>query len=298
MINYLHHIEIDKKKWDDCIENAAQQLPYALSWYLDIACESWDALVLNDYEAVMPLPFKKKLGLHFIYQPFFTQQLGIFGNCIAGEFTQKIPAHFRHIHTNLNFLNELLSSENWKINSEKNLVLKSTERISEANFSEHCRRNIKKSQRFGLRIATCKAKDLTDIFQTVKGKNISHLKPKNYKTLLHLISEMQKRGMADITGVYSNENELLGGAVFIRYKNRRIFYFSALSEKGKEKCAMYFLISEKILNENDADIIWDFEGSNDEGLARFYKGFGAKEENYYSLIRNTLPFPLHLLKNK
>ena len=31
--------------------------------YLDIICENWDALILNDYEAVMPLPSYKKVWI-------------------------------------------------------------------------------------------------------------------------------------------------------------------------------------------------------------------------------------------
>ena len=62
MIKHLLRNQIDSDKWDACITNAPQKLPYGFSWYLDIACENWSALVLNNYAAVMPLPYKKKVG--------------------------------------------------------------------------------------------------------------------------------------------------------------------------------------------------------------------------------------------
>jgi len=40
--------------------------------------ENWDALVEDDYTAVMPLPWKKKYSFRYVYQPLNCQQLGIF----------------------------------------------------------------------------------------------------------------------------------------------------------------------------------------------------------------------------
>jgi hypothetical protein len=41
---------------------------------------------------------------------------------------------------------------------------------------------------------------------------------------------------------------------------------------------------------------FDFAGSNDPGLARFYEGFGAERTTYFRLRRNTLPRWLRTLK--
>jgi hypothetical protein len=40
----------------------------------------------------------------------------------------------------------------------------------------------------------------------------------------------------------------------------------------------------------------DFEGSNIPGIARFYKGFGALPQTYYSLHQNRLPKLLQIFK--
>ena len=52
MIKFVLHKDVDTDKWDECIKKSVNALPYAFSWYLDIVAEYWDALVLNDYEAV------------------------------------------------------------------------------------------------------------------------------------------------------------------------------------------------------------------------------------------------------
>ena len=77
-IKYLKHNQIDKQKWDSAIENAENGLVYALSWYLDIVSPNWDALVVGDYEQVMPVTHKRKYGIKYLIQPPFCQQLGFF----------------------------------------------------------------------------------------------------------------------------------------------------------------------------------------------------------------------------
>jgi hypothetical protein len=79
IIQHLTHAEIDKVKWDACIDKAGNGLIYGHSVYLNKMCNGqWDALVMGNYETVMPLTRRKKWGIYYLYQPAFTQQLGIF----------------------------------------------------------------------------------------------------------------------------------------------------------------------------------------------------------------------------
>jgi hypothetical protein len=63
LITYLKHTEIDKYKWDACITRASNSLVYAYSWFLDVVSPNWDALILDDYTAVMPITHRKKYFL-------------------------------------------------------------------------------------------------------------------------------------------------------------------------------------------------------------------------------------------
>ena len=78
MIRYLRHNEIDREKWDACIAASENGLVYAYSWYLDVVHPEWEALVMDDYAAVMPLTGGRKFGVEYLFQPFFVQQLGAF----------------------------------------------------------------------------------------------------------------------------------------------------------------------------------------------------------------------------
>ena len=107
-IHYLKYKDINKSKWDASIFNARLNLPYAYSWYLDVVCTKWDALVSTDYTTVFPLPYNNKLlGKAQLYQPVFTQQLGIYSNQevtqeISAEFLKAIPDTFQYMDIMLN----------------------------------------------------------------------------------------------------------------------------------------------------------------------------------------------------
>ena len=125
-IKYTTYKNIDKAKWDNCILNATNHLIYAEAWYLDIVCpENWNALILNDYEAVMPLPLKSKMGLTYVQQPIWTQQLGIFSTLkiteqLTTSFLQAIPKKMAMVSLNLNDYN---ITENHGLVAKTNLIL-------------------------------------------------------------------------------------------------------------------------------------------------------------------------------
>ena len=66
--------------------------------------------------------------------------------------------------------------------------------------------------------------------------------------------------------------------------------------KGKEVGAMPYLIDSLIKREADKHKYIDFEGSSVEGIARFYKSFGAENMPYYQLKNNKLPWMLKWTK--
>src|SRR5258708_22965055 len=110
-IRYLPHNEIDKAKWDKCMDEADNGLIYGYSFYLDQMAKHWDALVANDYETIMPLTWNKKSGIHYLYQPAFTAYLGVFGKnlmeTLTGNFIQAIPKKLKLIEISLNHGNIL-----------------------------------------------------------------------------------------------------------------------------------------------------------------------------------------------
>jgi hypothetical protein len=302
LIRYFSNNEIDKLKWDECISNSSPSLPYAFSWYLDIVSPGWGGLISDYYEAVMPLPFKKKWFITYAYKPFFVQQLGVFSRdiitpAIIDSFIQKIPERFRFIHTTLN---------------ESNTINKSLTRVKCINhiiaidkdyqdiykgYNRNCRRNIKKALNGGLSI------DLPDIQQFVKfisehlGQKISTFGKEQSNLLEKIVAASIRNKTGELTGVFTRQHELCAAGFFIQTQDRHVFSVCASSEKGKQYYAMYLMVDDQIKKSAGFKKWFDFSGSNMKGIAYFNQSFGARGVAYPILHLNRLPFPLRLLKD-
>ena len=86
-------------------------------------------------------------------------------------------------------------------------------------------------------------------------------------------------------GVYSAENNLIAGLCLLRSCNTLTNLLPVSNSEGKTSSAMFLLINFLINKECEIFKKFDFEGSKIEGVARFYKGFGAKNHPYYILKR-------------
>lgn len=297
MIKYLTNSEINKDKWDDCIKKAVNGIVYANSWYLDIVADGWSALVENDYERVFPLIYGKKWGIHYLYQPVFSQQLGVFSQSIlteevVGNFLKAIPPQFKFAEINLNSYNKLphgkYKSYEW-INHELDLINAYDKTFN--GFSTNLKRKIKKAEKLDLAVlSNIKPEEIIRIFQENKGRDIKNLEEADYQKLRRLAYMGIYKGLVHNYGVYSPQNELCAGAIFIRSKHKIIFLFSGLTAEGRELNAMALLISSFIKDHSQHHITLDFEGSNDPQLARFYKSFGSITSTYPHLEINNLPF--------
>ncbi len=307
MIRYLKRKNIDNDKWNNCISRSLNGNLYGYSWFLDIVAGEWDALVEEDYERVFPLVHRKKFGISYIYQPFFTQQLGLYFTTkldpeVLSTFIRSIPSKFKRVAINLNTLNKA-GGKSFKlvpqINHELDLA-NSYEKIRKG-YSENLVRNLKKHEKAGLSILkNIKPEDIIELFRKNRGREFRHLKETDYLRLKRIAYACMHKGMADIQGVYDLNNRLCAGAFFIRSNDKAIFLFSGLSDEGRKTGAMPFLIDSYIRGLSGQHLTFDFDGSNDPDLARFYKSFGSRECTYQRLEINRMPgflnFALYLYK--
>ncbi|MGE4288490.1 MAG: hypothetical protein AB7E36_07365 [Salinivirgaceae bacterium] len=289
-IKYLKHKAIDKTRWDACIENAPNGLVYGMSWYLDIVCPGWDALVSDDYEAVMPLPWKQKLGIKYVYHPLFAQQLGVFYQREADDQTYKflehIPFNFMKYDTSLNFLNHV---KQLSLNIRSNYILPLNKPYNELlkTCNENTRRNIKKAVK--LNPLNTDMVELSDFIALKRKTLAAPLKKSEIERLSTLITYLVRNKHAKIIGVYSDKKQLLAAVCLVHYKNRLIYLFAASSEQGKKQRSMFAVINYIMQEHASSENLIDFEGSTIDGVARFFKGFGAVTENYYRYKKSRIP---------
>ena len=267
-IAYLRRSQIDIEKWDSCIEQSDSLLVYAQSWYLDIVSPQWSGLVGDNYLAVMPLPTKTKYGIPYFYQPPFTQQLGLFdtskvhNDSIIDEFIRKIPLRPYRLHINGYHRPQRNGIE------QPNYTLYLGRKYDEifSRFDTNTLRNINKAHKSGVIVerydsASVENSDITDKFieTHLRGRMIFYF--------------------AYIDGVPI-------AALALLWSGKRMIYLCPISnEYGKQHSAMFLIVNQIIVDYQDTDTTLDFEGSRIEGIARFYRGFGAKLEPYFLIRR-------------
>ncbi|WP_299012223.1 hypothetical protein [uncultured Polaribacter sp.] len=284
MIEYIKRQDLDTIKYNKCVEKALQSKVYAFSWYLDIVADHWDVLVLEDYKAVMPIPWKKKYGIKYSTQPDFSQQLGVFSpEKIAKadilEFLNKIPKSFLKVTLNLNVkdtsLKQLTILKNHIIVLDKSyLEIKKT-------FSKGRKHAIKVAEKNQLEVLPITLDKLLEIYT----KNYDYKIAKNI--LKDLENYCLENSKSEVLGVFK-EGLLLGGGLFIKSNNSITYLFAAFSDKGRTFQASSFLISSILKKYEKTGIIFDFEGGNKPSIGKFYRSFGAKEELYSCFKRTFL----------
>src|SRR3954449_9121354 len=95
--NIIPSHEIDAAKWDKCIINSKANRIYARHMYLQHMADNWSGLIMNDYAAVMPIIWRRKWGIRYVYNAPFIQQLGLFGTYTANDLKQAIGTVTQYI---------------------------------------------------------------------------------------------------------------------------------------------------------------------------------------------------------
>jgi hypothetical protein len=293
-IHYQPQNNIDKKKWDHCIDTSSNGLVYAYSFYLDRMSKNWDALIIDDYNIVMPLTWNRKYSIHYLYQPFFCAQLGIFGNNINAEivssFLEHIPSKFKYWDFYLN-RNNFFTLNDFPFYERSNYVLplKESYEYLSGKYTQNHLRNIYKAIQQGNRLK--KGIPISDVIALAQeqSKSFSPITKKDYRNFLALFEMIKQEGMAETYGVSSKENQLLASCAWIFSHNRAYYILVGNHPAGRTSGASHLLIDQFIKEHAGEDLLLDFEGSNVRSLAFFYKSFGATLEKYPGITFNKLP---------
>ena len=295
-IQYLTRSEIASNKWDQCISRATNGRIYAYAVYLDTMSAHWDALVLNDYEAVMPLTWNSKYGIRYLYQPFLAAQLGVFGSDDVQAFIKAIPGHFRYADIYLNSANtNAVKGASVLLRDNYVLDLNHTYENLATAYRENIRRNIKKAKQAGCTVVKDfdveTVIDLASIQMHLHDKNVEE----NIGRFRRLYKLLKAENKANTYGI-SLQGVVIASCVFF-YSHQRAYYILVGNHpNGKTIGASHALIDAFIADHAGQDLLLDFEGSDIRNLAFFYSSFGATQEVYPALKINRLPFYLKWLK--
>ena len=297
-IKYFERKDIDAEKWNRCIDSATNGLIYAKTYYLDAIANNWSGVILNDYEAVMPLTFKRKYTITYVCMPPFIQQLGIFfKESLTSDLFDKMMAvahqKFRFGEYNFNHQNEnnILTPRNNYL-----LSLNQDYTFLKKNYKDDLKKNLTKAAKNKLKYSLSSNASLAISTFKLLYKNRLPITNSDYNKLEILSDDLFKKKEILVREVKNANNDLLSIALCLKDMKRIYFLLSATTLTGRKLKANHYLL-DKLINEFAShELQLDFEGSDIDGIAHFYKNFGSKNEPYYFHRWNALPWPLALLK--
>jgi len=297
--------EIDASRWDECIANSANRLIYASTAYLDAMTDlQWDGLVAGDYEAVMPLTWRRKWGITYLCQPAFTQQTGIFSpSSIAagtiGAFLRTAIQYYRFSEIYLNYGNPYPS-----LRTHENLVLPlhDTYPVLQSRYKKDLQRNLRLAHAAGLTYTTNLDLDTAiNAYRSQYADRHPAIRNADYNRFHKLCRSLRTAGTSDtpatlILRAAVKDTQLCATALLIRDASRLYLLQSTTPPAGRKLEANHYLIDQLVREFAGTGLTLDFEGSDLPGIAYFYANFGALSQPYFFHRHNRLPWPWRLLK--
>ncbi len=298
MITIVTHNNINRDKWEACIMSAPNGRIYARYDFLNHLCKNWDALIYNDYEAVMPLTANRKYFISYLFQPFFCASLGVFGKNIDEQllyiFLKTIPSKYKYWDIYLNCGNVYFLPE-FEFKIRHNYFLDLDKNYNELfnNFSKNHQRNIKKGS---AELTVKKSIPIESVVNVAKkqSKRYSNIKSHHFENFSNLFQFWLRYHKCETYGVF-DKDQLVSAAAFLFDEKRAYYLLVGNEETGRSKSASHTLINRFIEDHANTGITLDFSGSNITSIADFYKGFGGIEENYVALKCNKLSSLLSII---
>lgn len=276
MIRRVSFKDLDTEKYRACISRAAQGSFQAnLDFLLCLNGRNWDFIVYKDYEAVMPVYYKRKMGIRFVISPPYTNQMGIFSEKddfqLNRLFLDYLLSQYNVVYYPFNAGNHfgsLQKRKNFRLESGRYDKVRS-------NYSVHRRRNSRLKD------------DGTEFRPIEKFSCIASFFMRN---ALGLPTQQMKRHYKNALLRIEQQFRL---KIYGLFRNSVLVCAAILSD-FEDELALLHLISDKALStSNDASVLIDqilrlnieqksfnFFGSNIATVAEFYRRFGAQEETY------------------
>lgn len=290
-----HNNDIDISRWDACIISSSGTKVYAMSWYLNSISKDWYGFIMGDYEYVMPVFLGSKWGIKHILQPVFAQQHGVFPDAdkeIVNSFLNSLLKQQAYINISLNSKNEI-DTNIFDIRLKNNFILQLNKSYSELknNYSKHAKRYSKKSRK------DCNIKEvsISDFFAFVDKHCKLNFGSKNKSNLKNIIDNAKQQNSLKIYGAY-HEDILCSCGAYIIFDKRITYLYGVSSDLGYKKRGMFAILDFIIEKHSESAYTLDFDGSEKDSIARFFKGFGSVNEAYPVIKKNNVPILKYFIK--
>ncbi len=294
--------DIDPEKWDNCVAKNTNGLIYAQHHYLNHLSNNWSAIIIGDYEALLPLPWNSKWGIKYYEAIPFIQQLGLIGTIDASQISiilDLIVGFAKYGDLFFNFSNLALAKSVPSV-AKMNLVLdlKQDYGAIVQYYKKDLKNNLEKAQKFQpvYLVSHNIAKKLTE-YQHQYNNRFNWIDKRDFKHLAQVLAFYQSKDQCIIRELIDQTtNELLASAILLKDEKRLYLLINTITALGRTQSSNHFLIDRIIREFANTNFVLDFEGSEISGVQEFFKNFHPVSQPYFHFHHNQLSWPLKLLK--
>jgi len=295
MIKRVKYHEIDFEKYNNCIENSVQKKFYAERIFLDISTDkNWELLIYNDYEAVMPIPFVKKMGVKIVHNPKLCQQLGVFSNIDSVEINNRFYNYF--------FKNYIIRYYTFNdINSFSNPLKKRSNFLIFPDKYETVRQKYSPKRKRKLRLD----QEVLDNSEIKKNFDIDSIKTfirstglgadeKDLEKFVDLMIKFFLNNKLDFYGFFYHQK--LINMIAVYKSDYSLALLGTYNDREFVKLSGSSYLIDKVISENIETKIFDFEGSEIPAVEEFFRGFRPELKPYPCLQVNKKDLILRIIK--
>ena len=311
----LSRLEIDDERWNNAVATSEQNTIYARSWYLDVVCEDWNAIIWpnqDSYKVILPLPVIKKWGIRVIQQPLFCQYLGFFyqnevpGKLIS-DFLALMDSRFSYISAysfspfNYQIVSDILPEfVNMKSRRLYTNWLDLNRPYSEIHqaYSKDRKMNLERGR--DLEWEVVQRDDISPLLILFKENHEQKIKggvdERAYAMFTRLRDKIKLNAHSELWYAVLDE-KIRAGVLIVRSGNFAVYLFNAADNYGRMGNARSVLLDNYFLRNAGEAVVFDFESPEVARVASFYRSFGGGEKSFISIQKNELPFPFKQIQN-
>ena len=293
MINHFQIIssnQINPNAWDACIK--LHQAPIYLQFnYLNSMSTNWVGLVLENYKGIIPICFKTKFGIKYSYTPAFIQQLGWVGEQL--DFTILENTIYNFVQYGDIMLNHKHKFSLPKLQEKTNLIIPLNTAYENifSNYSSDLKQNLKKAAKENLQYQSSLEIQLAiSLYKNIYADRLEKTTEKDFEHFTHLCLQLNETNNCLVRKVVNHNNELLSIALLLKDENRIYNIANSTTLLGRKTASNHFLIDSILKEFANSNLIFDFEGSDIDGVKTFYQNFGALNQPYFHWHFNKLWF--------
>ncbi|MCS3529175.1 hypothetical protein [Chryseobacterium sp. JUb7] len=285
MIRRLKYHEIDFEKYTQCLENSEQRKYSATKEFLDITSnKQWEILVFNDYEAVMPVPYIRKMGIKIAINPKLCQQLGIFSkqdsieinNSFLQFFEKKYHIWYYAFNDANQFSKSLKKRQNFLIFPEEYETVRQ-------KYSPKRKRKLRLDEDV-LQQSEIKEVKIKDIHEFISENTIGAKDEHDKQQFLQTFTDFENANHLKIVAFFYQNTPI--NAIAVYFDHKTLALLGTFNDRNFVKLAGSSVIIDYLIAQNIEDKIFDFEGSEVPAIEEFFRGF-RPELKMYPVISNT-----------